>query len=129
MSVLLKQVRRYSGVSYNNLFFWLNQRKDSNIYDFGIKKHLISERGHIQNLNIFDLNSNLILGKEFKIGKFDIENNEFHIINPIEYSNLIEKYDLDLNKINNDPENINNKIATFELKNDILRETYFKYFR
>ena len=128
MSVLLKQVRRYSGVSYNNLFFWLNQRKDSNIYDFGIKKHLISERGHIQNLNIFDLNSNLILGKEFKIGKFDIENNEFHIINPIEYSNLIEKYDLDLNKINNDPENINNKIATFELKNDILRETYFKYF-
>ena len=38
MSVLLKQVRRYSGVSYNNLFFWLNQRKDSNIYDFGIKK-------------------------------------------------------------------------------------------
>jgi hypothetical protein len=129
MSVLLNQVRRYSGVSYNNLYFWLNQRKDSYIYDFGVKKHLISERGHIDNLNIFDLNSNLILGKEFKVGKFNIENTEYDIVNPIEYSNLIIKYDLDLNNINNDPENIDNKIATFELKHDILRETYFKYFK
>jgi hypothetical protein len=128
MSVLLKQARRYSGVSYNNLFFWLNQRHGSNIFDLGVKKHLISERGHIDNLDIFNINSNLILGKEFKVGKFNIENNEYHIINPIEYSNLIRTYKIDLNKINTDPENIDNKIATFELKNDILRETYFKYF-
>lgn len=128
MSVLLKQGRRYSSVSYNNLYFWLNQRKNSYIYDFGFKKHLISERGHIEHLDIFDLNENLILGKEFKVGKFNIENTEYDIVNPIEYSNLIIKHDVNLNNINNDPENINNKIATFELKNDILRETYFKYF-
>ena len=98
-------------------------------FDFGFKKHIISERGHIENIDIFDLNENLILGKEFKVGKFNIENTEYDIINPIEYSNLIIKHDVNLNNINNDPENIDNKIATFELKNDILRETYFKYFR
>lgn len=129
MSVFIKNYRNYSNVSYNNLFFWLNQRKGSNIYDFGFKKHIISERGHIENIDIFDLNENLILGKEFKVGKFNIENTEYDIINPIEYSNLIIKHDVNLNNINNDPENIDNKIATFELKNDILRETYFKYFR
>ena len=129
MSVFIKNYRNYSNVNYNNLFFWLNQRKGSNIYDFGFKKHIISERGHIENIDIFDLNENLILGKEFKVGKFNIENTEYDIINPIEYSNLIIKHDVNLNNINNDPENIDNKIATFELKNDILRETYFKYFR
>ena len=125
----MRQVRSYSSISYHNLYFWLNQRKDSDLYDFGIKKHLISERGHINDINIFDLNSNLILGKEFKVGKFYIENNEYHIINPIENSNLIRKYEIDLNNLNSNPENIDNKIATFELKNDILRETYFKYFK
>ena len=129
MSVFIKNYRNYSNVNYNNLFFWLNQRKGSNIYDFGFKKHIISERGHIENIDIFDLNENLILGKEFKVGKFNIENTEYDIINPIEYSNLIIKHDVNLNNINNDPENIDNKIATFELKNDILRETYFKYFK
>ena len=128
MSVLLKQARKYSGLSYNNLYFWINQRKGSQMYDFGVKQNLLSERGYIENLDIYKLNQNLILGREYKVGDFKINDNNFDIINPIENSNLIITYKIDLNKINIDPENIDNKIATFEIKNDILRETYFRYF-
>jgi len=128
MSVLLKQARKYSGLPYNNLYFWINQQKGSQMYDFGVKQNLLSERGYIENLDIYKLNQNLILGREYKVGNFKINDDNFDIINPIENSNLIRTYKIDLNKINTDPENIENKIATFEIKNDILRETYFKYF-
>jgi len=128
---LVKQIRHFSGINvkYNNSYFWINQRIGSQIYDFGVKQNLLSERGYIENLEIYKLNQNLILGREYKVGNFKINDNNFDIINPIKNSNLIRKYKINLNKINIDPENIENKIATFEIKNDILRETYFKYFK
>jgi hypothetical protein len=50
-------------------------------------------------------------------------------MNPLEKSRLIKTYDINLDKLNQNPENLDNKIATFELREDILKETYFKYFK
>tara|TARA_B100000035_G_C20756390_1_gene446345 strand:- start:173 stop:508 length:336 start_codon:yes stop_codon:yes gene_type:complete len=111
------------------MYFWLTQRKNSNIYDFGFKQNIINEKGHIEKINLIIDNSNLILKKDEEIGNYKINNTIYTINNPIEDCNLIKLYNLDLNKLNSNPENIDNKIATFEIKNDILRETYYKFFR
>ena len=47
----------------------------------------------------------------------------------LENSILIKTYNIDLDKLNKTPEDLDNKIATFELREDILKETYFKYFK
>ena len=127
MNSILRQTRKLSGMSYNNLYFWLNKRKDSLIYDFGIKQNLINDKGPIEYLDISILNPNIILKETSEIGTFEIDKAIYSIINPLEDSNLIKIYDIDLQKINLNPEKLENKIATFEIKPYILRETYFKY--
>ena len=36
--MLLNKLRTYCSGNYNNIYFWLSRRKDSNIYDFGFKQ-------------------------------------------------------------------------------------------
>lgn len=127
MNTIFKQTRNLCGVNYNNLYFWLNKRKDSVIYDFGIKQNLINDKGPIEYLDISILNPNIILKENCEIGTFEINKTIYSIINPLENSNLIKIYDIDLKKLNLNPEKLENKIATFEIKPYILRETYFKY--
>tara|TARA_Y100000389_G_C17210472_1_gene388239 strand:+ start:174 stop:548 length:375 start_codon:yes stop_codon:yes gene_type:complete len=122
------KARQLSSINYNNMFFWINQRKGTEIYDFGFKQNFLREKGNVENIDIFISNSKLILKKDYVIGNFTIDNNEYNISNPINNSNLIETYDMDLINLNNNPEKLENKIATFEINNDILRETYFRYF-
>ncbi len=124
----LMKARQLSSINYNNMFFWINQRKGTEIYDFGFKQNFLREKGNVENIDIFISNSKLILKKDYVIGNFTIDNNEYNISNPINNSNLIETYDMDLINLNNNPEKLENKIATFEINNDILRETYFRYF-
>lgn len=137
MSNLLRKVtnatkftkpRQLSSINYNNMFFWINQRKGTEIYDFGFKQNFLREKGNIENIDIFVSNSKLILKKDYVIGNFTIDKNKYNILNPIDNSNLIETYDVELINLNNNPEKLENKIATFEINNDILRETYFRYF-
>lgn len=127
MNRFFKQTRHLS--SYRNMYFWLIQRKNSNIYDFGFKQNIINEKGHIDKINLSIDNSNLILKKDEEIGSYEINNTIYKINNPIEDCNLIKLYNLDLNKLNSNPEIIDNKIATFEIKHDILRDSYYKFFR
>ena len=127
MNTIFRQSRKLSDVCYNNIYFWLNKRKDSSIYDFGIKQSLISEKGNIEYLDLNISNPNIILKNNSEIGNFEINKAVYSIINPLENSNLIKIYDIDLNKLNLNPEKLENKIATFEIKPYILRETYFKY--
>lgn len=125
----LSQIRKFSKVVYHNNYFWIKNKTGTNIYDFGIKQNLINEKGHLKYLKIYDQNPNFILSNNFEIGQYIIDDQQYSIVNPIENSNLINVYDININKINEDPENLNNSIARFEIKNDILRETYYKYFR
>ena len=125
----LSQIRKFSKVVYHNNYFWIKNKTGTNIYDFGIKQNLINEKGHLKYLKIYDQNPNFILSNNFEIGQYIIDDQQYQIVNPIENSNIINVYDININKINEDPENLNNSIARFEIKNDILRETYYKYFR
>lgn len=123
------QIRKLSKVIYQNNYFWIKNKTGTNIYDFGIKQNLINEKGHLKYLKIYDQNPNFILSNNFEIGQYIIDEQQYSIVIPIENSNLIKVYDIDLNKINEDPDNLNNSIARFEIKQDIMRETYYKYFR
>ena len=125
----LSQIRKLSKVVYNNNYFWIKNKNGTNIYDFGIKQNLISEKGQVKYLKIYDQNPNLILSNNFEIGQYIIDDQQYLIINPLENSNLIKVYNINIKKINKDPENLNNSLARFEINNDILRETYYKYFR
>ena len=127
MNRFFKQTHSLS--SYRNMYFWLIQRKNSNIYDFGFKQNIISEKGHIGKINFIIDNSNIILKKYEEIGNYEINNSIYTISNPIGECNLIKLYNLDLNKLNSNPEIIDNKIATFEIKHDILRDSYYNFFR
>lgn len=128
MNTMLNKPQTLSGV--RGLYFWLNKRNNSLIYDFGIKKKLITDRGSIEYLDIHILNPNLILKENCEIGSFEINKAVYSIINPLKNSNLIKYYNIDLHKLNLNPENTDNKIATFEIVNPhILQETYFKYFK
>ena len=126
---LSRQLRNLSNNSYTNLYYWLYNRKNSNIYDLGIKNNLIMEKGHIEKLEFYDINHNYILSKKTEIGSYKIDNIIYTIINPLEKSSLIKTYDIKLGKLNQNPEHLDNKIATFEIRDDILKETYFKYFK
>ncbi len=125
----LSQIRKLSKVVYHNNYFWIKNKDGTNIYDFGIKQNLISEKGNLKYLKIYDQNPNLILSNNFEIGQYIIDDQQYSIINPLENSNLIKVYNINIKKINKDPENLNNSLARFEINNDILRETYYKYFR
>jgi hypothetical protein len=126
---LSRQLRTLSNNSYTNLYYWLYKRKNSNIYDFGIKNNLLIEKGHIDKLEFYDINHNYILSRKTDIGSYKIDNTIYNIMNPLENSILIKTYNIDLDKLNKTPEDLDNKIATFELREDILKETYFKYFK
>ena len=127
--MLLNKIRTYCSGNYYNIYFWLSRRKDSNVYDFGFKQNLINEKGQLTRYNLINMNSNIIIKKDEEIGIYEQENRKVPIYNPLENCCIIKINDVDINKLNRDPENIENAIATFEIKQDILRETYFKYFR
>jgi hypothetical protein len=127
--MLLNKLRTYCSGNYNNIYFWLSRRKDSNIYDFGFKQNLINEKGQLTRYNLINMNSNILIKKDEEIGIYEQENRKVPIYNPLDNCCIININDIDINKLNRDPENIENSIATFEIKHDILRETYFKYFR
>lgn len=129
--MLLNKIRKYFSCSgnYNNIYFWLTRRKDSNIYDFGFKQNLINEKGQLIRYNLINMNSNILIKKDEEIGIYEQENRKVSIYNPLDNCSLIRINNIDINRVNKDPENIDNAIATFEIKQDILRETYFKYFK
>lgn len=129
--MLLNKIRTYFSCSgnYNNIYFWLTRRKDSNIYDFGFKQNLINEKGQLIRYNLINMNSNILIKKDEEIGIYEQENRKVSIYNPLDNCSLIRINNIDINRVNKDPENIDNAIATFEIKQDILRETYFKYFK
>ena len=129
--MLLNKIRTYCSFSgnYHNIYFWLSRRKNSNIYDFGFKQNLINEKGQLTRYNLVNINSNILIKKDQEIGIYEQENRKISIYNPLDNCSLIKINDIDIDNVNRDPENIENAIATFEIKQDILRETYFKYFR
>jgi len=127
--MLLNKIRTYCSGNYHNIYFWLSRRKDSNVYDFGFKQNLINEKGQLTRYNLINMNSNILIKKDEEIGIYEQENRKVPIYNPLDNCYIIKINDIDINKLNSDPENIDNAIASFEIKQDILRETYFKYFK
>ena len=95
----LSQIRKLSKVVYHNNYFWIKNKKGTNIYDFGIKQNLISEKGQVKYLKIYDQNPNLILSNNFEIGQYIIDDQQYLIINPLENSNLIKVYNINIKKI------------------------------
>lgn len=127
--MLLNKWRTYFSGNYQNINFWLNKRKDSNVYDFGFKNNLINDKGKLTKYKLINMNSNVLIKKDEEIGIYEQEKRTIPIYNPLDNCSLIKVNDIDINKLNRDPENIENAIASFEIKQNILRETYFKYFR
>ena len=127
---LYKKHQYYSTQNYNNHYFWLSYNKNNNIYDFGIKQNFIIDHGTIKK---YSINNFLInrkpLTENTPIGSIITDLKKYDLYCPLEHCYLVKANNkLDIENLNYDPENNINSLATFEFKNDILRETYFRYF-
>lgn len=97
---LLYQIRKLSKVIFSINYFWIKNKKKTNIYDFGIKQNLINENDDIKYLKIYNQNPNFILSNNFEICKYIIDEQQYPIINPIDNSNLLNIYKVNINKLN-----------------------------
>ena len=111
----------------NNNFFWFEKNKN-NIYNFGIKSNFVNMFGQPKDcfLNEKYIKYKIPINENENIGY--ILSDENKIVNI--YSPLDNLYLNDYNNINTINNNFEkNYLIQFDSNSDILRETYFKFFK